>query len=321
MSGRRILVTGGGGFVGVAVGRALAARGDRVLAVVRPGRIAARVGALPDAVEVTPCDLHGADGALEALLERWEPDVVVHAAVRSAYAPRDVAATAADNVAATTRLLHALARARRRPRLVALGSSLEYGRAPGPVAESAPLAPVTLRGESKALASRLVLAHHRAGRVEAGVLRPFTVYGPWESEQRLVPNAIRAALSGDELPLAPIAAVHDYVFVDDVARACLLAADSPRFPGSAWNLCSGRATRNDELLDRVEAATGRAIRRRHDVLPARESDRGDWFGDPRRAASELGWSAAVALDEGLAATVEFWRTRPAGRTDGEAVPA
>ena len=321
MSPRPILVTGAVGFLGTAICRRFATSGDRVLALIRPGTTAARRAALPGSVELFECDLVRQPERLAALLARLDPAVVVHAAVRDAYAAHDLAATVADNVTATANLLAALAALERRPRLVALGGSTEYGRAPGPISERTALAPITPRGATKAAASLLVLAEHAAGRVEAGVLRPFTVYGPGEPAGRLIPTAIRAALTGAELPLAPTAAVHDLVFVDDVAEACRVAAAAPGFPGAAWNVCSGQPVTNRELLAALECATGRTLRRREGALPARPLDRPDWFGDPRATLAALGWRATTPLAAGLAATVAFWRDASASPpTVGGAIP-
>lgn len=307
MSPRLVLVTGGAGFVGLAVCRAFAAAGDRVTALVRPGTGAMRVAALPAVVERAECDLAREPQRLVELLRSTAPAVVVHAAARDAYAAHDLAATAIDNVMGTAQLLAALATLPQRPRLVAVGGSTEYGRAAGPIAESAPLAPVTPRGATKAAASLLVLSEHAAGRIEGGVLRPFTVYGPWEAPVRLIPTAIRAALLGEELPLTSHDAAHDLVFVDDVAAACLLAATAPRFPGSAWNVCAGKPISNQRLLDEIERATGRTLHRRSHAFAARPLDRPDWFGDPRRTLEGLGWCARTSLAEGLAVAVAFWR--------------
>ena len=307
MSRAPILVTGAAGFLGAAICRRFAATGERVAALVRPGTSGQRLAALPDEAEVVECDLAREPERIAALAAGLAPEVVVHAAVRDAYAPHDLAATVAANVTATVHLLAALAALPRRPRLVAIGSSTEYGRASGPIAEDTLLAPVTPRGATKAAASLMVLAEHAAGRIEGGVLRPFTVYGPGENRIRLIPTAIRAALAGDELPIAPTGAAHDLVFVDDVAEACLRAARSPRFPGAAWNVCSGEAISNRVLLEAIERAAGRPLRRRPGALPARPLDRPDWYGDPARTRAQLGWRATTPLAAGLAVCVEFWR--------------
>jgi len=311
-----VLVTGAAGFLGAAICRGFGDAGERVAAVVRPGTPAERLASLPTVAEVVECDLGREPERLASLLARLAPRVVVHAAVRHAYAPADLVAETADNVLGTARLLSSLGALAARPRLVAIGSSTEYGRAPGPLAEGTSLAPVTSRGATKAAASLLVLAEHAAGRIEAGVLRPFTVYGPGEDPVRLIPAAIRAALEGTELPLAPLDAAHDLVYVDDVARACAIAARSPRFPGAAWNLCSGEAVSNRRLLEAIERAVGRPLRVRAGALPPRPLDRPDWYGDPSRSRDELGWRATTPLGHGLAACVDFWRGRLAPASAG-----
>lgn len=313
----RALVTGAAGFVGCHVVRALVADGWRVAGVIRPGGDAWRSAALPREAEIVELDL-GEDGSgVERLLHGFAPNLVVNAAARGAYAERDPVAGVRDDLLGLAHLLAALPASG--CRLVALGGSLELAASDRPLGNDAPLGPASSRGTWRAAASLLVLDEARARGLEAGVLRPFTIYGPWEPQQRLVPKAIDAALRGLPLPLtAPPWPTHDYVFVEDVAEACLAAAASPAFPGAAWNVCSGRAVGDDELVDQIELVTGLEIDRRPGEWQSRHPDRLFWCGDPAGTAAGLGWVATTSLEQGIAKTAAWQKERLAGGVSGDA---
>lgn len=305
---RRALVTGAGGFVGCHVARALAADGWRVAGVVRQVAGTWRLAALPGEVEIIALDLAADRAGVAKLVADFGPDLVVQAAARSAYAEPDPVAGVRDDLLGLAHLLAALPPSG--CRLVALGGSLELAPSPAPLPNGAPLGPGSHRGALRAAASLLVLDAARSRRVEAGVLRPFTVYGPWEPGHRLVPKAIGAALSGEPLPLtAPPSPTHDYVFAEDVAEACLAAAAAPAFPGAAWNVCSGRAVSDDELVEAVERVVGRQVERRPGQWQSRHADRAFWCGDPEGTAAGLGWRARTPLEAGLATTAAWLEER------------
>lgn len=305
---RRALVTGAAGFVGCHVARALVADGWRVAGVVRPGAAGWRLPGLPPELELEPLDLGADPAGVEELVAAFAPDLVVQAAARGAYAERDLAAGVRDDLLGLAHLLAALPPAG--CRLVALGSSLELEPSGARLANGAPLGPTGTRGTLRAAATLLVLDEARSRRLEAGVLRLFTVYGPWEAEHRLVPRTIRAALKGEPLPLtAPPWPTHDYVFAEDVAAACLAAAVAPAFPGAAWNVCTGRATTDAELVDAVEVATGRQVDRRPGAWQTRHPERPYWCGDPEGTAAGLGWRAATPLEQGLEITAAWIEER------------
>lgn len=303
----RALVTGAAGFVGCHVVRALVADGWQVCGVVRPGGLGWRQAALPPEVDVEEIDL-GDGAAVEKLVASLAPGLVVNAAARGAYQERDLVAGVRDDLLGFAHLLAALPASG--CRLVALGSSLELRPSPEKLGNEAPIGPTSTRGACRAAASLLALDEARARKIEAGLLRLFTIYGPWEAEHRLVPKAIAAAYAGEALPLtAPPWPTHDYVFVEDVAAACLAAAASPAFPGRAWNVCSGIATSDAELVEGVEQATGRTIDRKIGEWQSRHPERSYWCGDPEGTAAGLGWRAATPLARGLELTAAWHRER------------
>lgn len=311
MRRRRALLTGAAGFVGSHVARALVAEGWQVTGLVRPGEAGWRLAGLPAELDLVELDLGLDRGGVEKLVASVSPELVVQAAARGAYAERDLAAGVRDDLLGLAHLLAALPNSG--CRLVALGGSLELAPAAEPAGNGAPLGPASTRGALRAAATLLVLDEARARRLEAGVLRPFTVYGPWEPENRLVPKAIRAALRGEPLPLtAPPWPTHDYVFAADVAAACLAAAAAPAFPGAAWNVCSGRAVGDAELVDAVEKATGREVDRRPGAWKSRHPERPFWCGDPEATAAGLGWRAATPLEAGLRITAAWQEERLGG---------
>ncbi|HKC25973.1 MAG TPA: NAD(P)-dependent oxidoreductase, partial [Thermoanaerobaculia bacterium] len=192
-------------------------------------------------------------------------------------------------------------------RVVHFGSSLEYGPRSGPLAESEPLTPSTWRGAAKAASALLALQAARSLGVELIVLRPFSVYGPWENPRRLVPALIRAALTGEEVSLVP-GPRHDFVFIDDVVEAALAALTATLPNGEAFNLGTGIERRNEDVAALVEEVCDAKLRIRSDH-PGSPADAEHWVADVEKSARLLGWRARTSLRDGLAKTVKWQRAR------------
>ena len=290
----RALVTGAGGFVGAHLAYRLVADGWDVVGVVRPGHRRPLPG-----VRVVEADLSDPD-VVAGVARGADPDVAfLLAAARAQSSAAERATTAAVNATSGLWLLDALP-----PRcrvVVRLGSSTEYAQCHGPMDESAPLRPRGFFGATKAAGSLLVAAAAEARGVRAAVLRAFQVYGPGDHAKRFVPTVLRAARTGEVLPLTGPGLRRDWVYVDDVVEACVRAATADHLaPGQVLNLGTGVQTANEDLVGAAERVTGRAITVAVGAHPGCSWDAPSWVADPSRARDLLGWEAKVSLDEGLA---------------------
>lgn len=286
----RALVTGAGGFVGAHLCARLAADGWDVIGTSRPGSPA------PHLLEVDLTDRAATAEAARGL----DPDAVfLLAAGRAAATPAERAATLAVNASSGAWVVDAVGHRCRA--VVQLGSSTEYAESSGPMDEATPLRPRGFFGATKAAGSVLVAATAEACGVRATVLRAFQVYGPGDHPHRLVPTVLRAARTGDVLPMTAPGMRRDWVHVDDVVEACVRAAVAHELPpGQVINIGTGRQVANEELVAMVERVSGRAVRVAQGAHPGCPWDTGSWVCNPARARDLLGWEAKVTLEDGLA---------------------
>ena len=285
----RALVTGAGGFVGRHLCARLLADGWSVWGTVRPG------AAAPEGVRALPVDL-------ATPFDLPPVEVAFHlAAARAKATPAERAATAAVNAMSGLHLVEALPPQCRA--MVRLGSSTEYAETPGPMAEDCALQPRGYFGATKAAGSLLLTAAAHERGIRSAVLRAFQVYGPYDKPTRFVPAVLRAARTGEVLPLTAPGSRRDWVHVDDVVQACVRAAladDLP--PGQVLNIGTGVQTANEELVALAAEVTGREIRTSVGTHPGRSWDTGSWVCDPSLARALLGWEPATDLRAGLART-------------------
>jgi nucleoside-diphosphate-sugar epimerase len=271
--------------------RWLLGEGRDVVALVRPGGDPWRLEGL--GVDVVEADVR--DGV------PGDFDLVYHLAAHGAYSWQEDEATIREtNVGGTE---NALAAGRR---VVVAGSSSEYGRKPHAPAEDEPLDPNSPYAAAKAEATALALARG------AVVLRVYSAYGPWEEPNRLIPTLLARGLAGELPPLVSPSVARDFVHVDDVCTAFALAARAQ--PGRVYNVGSGRQTTVEEVVWVTRRLLDLEAEPEWGSMPDRRWDTETWVANPQRIRKELGWEARVALEEGLARTLEWLRSEaPAER--------
>ena len=254
----RVLVAGAAGFIGANLVRRLLQGGSQVTSLVRPGGSSWRLEEIERDLDLVEVDVRDA-AAVAELVADHRPELAVNLASTGGH-PKTQEARQAQletSVLGSAAIVEALA-GTGCTRLVHVGSSLEYGPSMEPMREDDPLAPTVPRGAAKAAGTLVCLVWARALELPTVALRPFSVYGPWESGSRLVPSALRAAIDGSELPLTEAGLVRDFVYVDDVVEAILRALTAPAsLDGRIVNVGSGVQTTNEELVEIAGRVVGR----------------------------------------------------------------
>jgi nucleoside-diphosphate-sugar epimerase len=318
-AGRRVLVTGGLGFIGSSLVRRLLAEGAavRVVDALTPGDGGNRFnleGAAPaSALEVR---IGRADDASEAETAVAGCDVVFHLAgkvshVDSLARPVD---DLLDNAATTVVLLDACRRTNPGARIVVAGTRQVYGNPLRlPVDEDHPLRPPDYNGVSKIAAEFYArVAAERLG-LSTTVLRLTNVYGPRQlvahSRASFTGWLVRKALKGETLELFGTGLQRrDLLYVDDAVEAFLLAADKVLGNGEAWNCGREDSVSLAEFAETLVKIAGSGSIRIVPFPPERKQiDIGDFSTDSRRFREASGWHPRVDLEEGLRRTVAFFR--------------
>ena len=263
--GRRALITGLRGFTGHYVAAELAAAGYRVFGTVLTGE---QTG--PDIFEVDLCNR----GAVAAMVEQVQPDVVVHLAAIAFVAHSDAELMYRVNVAGTRNLLEALAGARHQSSAVLLASSANiYGNADVSVIDEN-VAPAPANDYAVSKLAMEYMAKLWMDRLPIVIARPFNYSGRGQAENFLLPKIVSHFRRGEpKIELGNLAIARDFSDVRMVAtayRRLLAAAPS----GQAFNICSGQSHSIGEVIDaiadiagyRIEVEVNPAFVRSNDVL-------------------------------------------------------
>ena len=301
---RRVLLTGGTGFIGANLAQRLVADGHQVSLLIRDGADLVRVRPVEDRVKTYVADLLDARSVRQVLLKA-EPEVVYHLASTPFNPPTIPPQTHIDVVVSgTLNLLEALAD-RPDTRVVYTGSGAEYGSG-SRLNESSPLSPGTVLGAAKAAASILTQTYARLYGMQTVVLRLFTPYGRWEHPGRLIPHTILSALDGRDIAMSLGDQKRDYCYIDDVVEALVLAGTRPVPAGTVLNVCSGRPTAVRDIVELTLELMGNPVRALPGALPTRPDEIMEMSGDISAARRVLEWEPRVSLKDGLRETIAWF---------------
>ncbi len=313
---RRVLVTGGAGFIGSHLVEALVERGDQVIVVdnldpyYSPARKLRNLASVMDRISFHQADICDAP-TLAALMSNT--DIVVHLAAKAGVRPSlsDPAAYAHVNVGGTAVLLETMTQAGVK-RLVNVSSSSVYGaRIQGPFAEGDALpTPTSPYACSKRAAELMCDTWQRLHGFSLTNLRLFTVFGPRQRPDMAIHRFTRALLDGRPITLfGDGSSTRDYTYVGDIVQGILAAME--RSGGRlVANLGNDRPVTLMSLVDTLASVVGRVPELR--IADQQEGDVPMTWADLGVARKALGYQPSVGLREGLERFLEWFENQEPG---------
>jgi UDP-glucose 4-epimerase len=318
-AGRRVLITGGLGFIGSNLALRLVGHGAKVtvLDALIPEHGGNRFNVAPVAsrVQIEIVDLRD-PLALPAVVRNQEYVFHLAGQVSHGDSMRDPELDLAVNCVATINLVEACRQVSPDARLIYTSTRQVYGVPRSlPVTEDHPVAPVDVNGINKLAAEYYHLLYHRTYGLRSAVLRLTNTYGPRQQirsdRQGFLGIFIRQALRRETIRLYGSGTqVRDLTYIDDVVDALLAAGVSAGCYGRVLNLGSPRPYSLLELVDVLSGLCPLA----YEIVPfpvdRRLIDIGDYYGDYSRFAALTGWQPRVELADGLERSVAFYHQYP-----------
>lgn len=307
---KRVLLTGGSGFVGANLACRLLRDGHELHLLLRPGyRHWRLVGMAPDVtvhqVPLTNCR------ELDRLVGRLKPQWIFHLATYGAYSNQtDSEQMVSTNVLGTMNLVESCLTTGFEA-FVNAGSSSEYGFKQQPPSERDCLEPNSAYAVTKAAAT--LYCQHVARRENARLLtlRLYSVYGPYEEPTRLIPTLIRKGLKNQLPPLVSPTIARDFIYIDDVIDAFVMAAQRRnQEPGAVYNVGTGRQLTIRNVVDIARRVLHITAKVRWASMPDRAWDTTVWVADNRQTRTCLEWAPRIDFETGLSKTVAWFKTQP-----------
>lgn len=310
--GRKVLVTGAGGFIGSHLVERLVILGARVRALVRYnsrndwGLLELLPEAVKKEIEVVTGDITDPFSTAAAVSGC---EVIFHLAALIAipYSYLAPAQYVAVNCQGTLNLLEA-ARRQGVARFIQTSTSETYGTARyTPIDENHPLQGQSPYAASKIGADKLAESYYLSFGLPVATIRPFNTYGPRQSARAVIPTIITQALTSPVIRLGNLSPLRDLNYVSDTIAGFLKVAEHEAAVGEVINVGSGKAVSIGELANKILALLGMDKPIETEAIRVRpeSSEVMTLLCDNAKAWELLGWRPQVSLEEGLQRTIAY----------------
>jgi len=309
MKNKRVLVTGGSGFIGSHLVHRLLADGAEVSVTVRYGNVmkSERLRDCWNDIRVIEADLRNR-GALEAGISALPPQVVFHLAAYNHVGQSFVQVEECFDVNAkgTANLLDACSGTEK---FIYMSTSEVYGhQTEVPFVETMCPEPISPYAITKYAGELYCHMKQRiGGETSVVVLRPFNTFGPYQSAKAVIPELIVDCLRGKTIHTTKGEQTREFNYVDNIVDGLVLAGSTAVKLDGVMNLAAGEEIAIRDLVTKIAELTGTRSQIEIGALPYRPTEIWRMFADSSRARTTLGWEPQVRLEEGLKKTIEWFR--------------
>lgn len=301
--GKKILVTGGAGFIGSHTVDALTERGADVVVIdnFSTGR---RENLNPKA---TFYEMNLTDSKLEEVLEKERPEIIYHFAF-FVLVPKSVEDPTLDLdvLTGTVRMLKKISELRCVKKFIFSSSGFVYGNNSNlPVKETEPVDPVSPYVVVKHAIENYLIFYNKAFDLPYVILRYSAVYGPRQVTGAMADYIRKLSVGRQAEMWGDGMKTRDYVYIEDVVRANLLALDVPdSHPNPVFNVGTGKETTLNALYKKIADLLDKEARPIY--FPDRKGEQLRYCLDYSKIKKELGWEPKTDIDEGLRKTIEYY---------------
>ncbi|WP_172824773.1 NAD-dependent epimerase/dehydratase family protein [Pajaroellobacter abortibovis] len=301
------MVTGATGFIGIHMTKRLIKEGHTVYVLMRPKskqrrRFNDEVGLIPHVIEANFLDRE----AVRIAFNRCQPEVCIHLAWCPVAGGHINGIENIQYVDATMHLAECLFEVGCH-RLIVTGTCLEYDTTVGYLAENTPLKPNSLYAACKHSLFEMLTQWASIRGVNLTWIRPFYMYGPYESENRLVPHVISSLLRGEFVKLTEGYQMRDYLYIDDVVSA-IYTVIAHRIQGPI-NVGSGEPVTVRQIVDILARSFHGSKLIKYGVKNKSKETEEPLFicANIDKLRNQTNWKSRFGLEEGLKATIEWWQ--------------
>lgn len=299
------LVTGFTGFIGRHLSNKLEHEGIDVFGITRNLTYALDTG------KVLVGDIKNAEFVSKSI-EEIQPDVVYHLAANKSRTGslEEYRIGLEDNLFGTLNLIESCVKYGNVSTFISIGTCEEYGNSPCLFKEDLRESPVSAYSLSKMSVTHLLEAIHKTHNLPTVIIRPSLAYGPGQERDMFLPTLIRSLLDGQRFPMSEGSQTRDYIYVDDLVQALLLASKEPLAIGRVINVGSGTSSSMKDVAKIAAGIIGEDAEDLLDIgkLGYRANEIMEYRVSSVLASELLNWRAKTSLYDGLRMTVEYYRS-------------
>lgn len=311
-NGKKVLVTGAGGFIGSHLVEKLLSLNAHVIAIVRynsqntVGNLRFLDENLKRNLKVFSLNLNY-EYLMDELIDESQIifNLAAHIGIPYSYInPQEVIE---NNIKSTLNIL-LLAKKHNVERLIQTSTSEVYGSAKQiPISETHTLQPQSPYSASKIATDNIALSFHYSFDLPVTIVRPFNTYGPRQSARAVIPTIISQCLKEKVVKLGTLKTTRDFTYVEDTVRGFLMLAESEKTIGGVFNLGTSQEITIEELFQKINKIIGEKSELIFDGSRVRpeKSEVARLCSDFSKTANIVGWKPEVLIDEGLKRTIEW----------------
>lgn len=307
MKSKTILITGGAGFIGSNLTRKLVKSDYSIVLLVKNTTNTWRINDILNKIKIEKVDLLHKD-SVSKVFDKYRPNIVYHLAANGAYSYQNRREEIfKTNINSTLNLLDSL-----NPKdlelFVNTGSSSEYGFKNKAMKETDVTEPNSYYAMSKVMQTNICNYYSQTLSIPIVTLRPFSVYGPYESPGRLIPNILTSFYHKRKLEMVNKKVARDFVYIDDYVSVSLKINLLKQFPGHIFNIGSGSQTDFGSLIKIAEKSIGNKLDIVWNSFKTKSWDTTYWKADISKAKEYLKFTPKYKLSSGLKKNWKWFKT-------------